>query len=145
MYCHILIATDGSELAGRAVEHGVAVAKATGAKVTAVTVTERFPTSSGVMMPSAGDVRRYEVAMAQGAQGILAKVEAAARAAGVAFAGLHIPDVYPADGIMMACQDRGCDLIVMATHGRRGMDRFLMGSQATKVMTASKVPVLICR
>lgn len=145
MYRHILIATDGSDIARRAEEQGIAVARALGATVTALMVTERFPANSPVMLPSTDDVRRYEGEMAKGAGAVLARVGKAATAAGVACATLHIPDGSTVESILTACQQEGCDLVVMATHGRRGIDRLLLGSQAMKVMTASTVPVLICR
>ena len=145
MYRHIMIATDGSDVAGRAVVQGLGLARAIGARVTAVTVTDRFPTSSPVMMPTADDVGRYETGAAKTARDILDKVCRAAAELGVAANSEHVVDELPAEGILKACRTHGCDLIVMATHGRRGIDRMLVGSQASKVMTTSTVPVLICR
>jgi nucleotide-binding universal stress UspA family protein len=58
---------------------------------------------------------------------------------------LHVKDQYPAEGIVEAAQARGCDLIVMASHGRRGLSKLLLGSQATRVLTHTDVPVLVCR
>lgn len=145
MYRHILIATDGSEVAARAEAQGLALAKAIGAGVTALTVTEMYPTNNGVILPSASDVTIYEQRAAAEAQKILARVAAAAREVGVACATRHIGGQHPAEGILHAAMEAGCDLIVMSTHGRRGLDRFLLGSQAQKVMTYSTVPVLICR
>jgi nucleotide-binding universal stress UspA family protein len=145
MYRHILIATDGSEVAARAETQGLALAMAIGAQVTALTVTEMYPTTGGVLMPSAGDVSRYEAQAAAEAEKILARVAAAAKEHGVSCASRHIWDMLPAEGILQAAKEGGCDMIVMSTHGRRGLDRFLLGSQAQKVMTYSTVPVLICR
>ena len=68
-----------------------------------------------------------------------------ARRLGVACATRHIADQLPAEGILAACQKHGCDLIVMASHGRRGLSKLLLGSQANKVVTLSSVPVLVCR
>lgn len=145
MYRNILIATDGSELAGGAVSQGLGLAKAIGASVTAVTVTDQYPTDKAVLMPTAGDVDRYEAGAAAAARAILDRVAQAAVELGVTCKTHHVRDELPAEGIIQACRQHGCDLIVMATHGRRGMDRLLVGSQAAKVMTASSVPVLICR
>jgi nucleotide-binding universal stress UspA family protein len=145
VYRNILIATDGSEVAGRAVVQGLGLAKSLGACVIAVTVTDGFPAASPVMLPTAADVDRYKMAAAETARSILDRVADAASDLGVRCERHHVADALPADGIIDACREHGCDLIVMATHGRRGMDRLLVGSQAAKVMTASSVPVLICR
>jgi nucleotide-binding universal stress UspA family protein len=145
MYRNILIATDGSGLADRAVAQGLALAKALGARVTAVTVTQQFPTSEGVMLPNAGDVRSYEEIAASAARRILDQVEASAAELGVPCTAVHVADDWPAEGILKTCQEQGCDAIVMATHGRRGIDRVLLGSQAAKVVKLGKVSVLVCR
>lgn len=144
MYKHLLIATDGSELAGKAVATGLQLAKALGAKVTAVTVTEAWQS----MVPSEGafvfPVEVYEQAATQRATRILGDVVAQAQKLGVACDTLHVTE-FPAEGIVLAAKDKGCDLIVMASHGRRGLSRVLLGSQAVRVLTHSTVPVLICR
>jgi nucleotide-binding universal stress UspA family protein len=144
MYKHLLIATDGSELAGKAVATGLQLAKALGAEVTAVTVTEAWAT----MVPGEGafvfPVEEYEQAAAQNAKRILADVAAQAQKVGVACDTVHVTE-FPAEGIVLTAKDKGCDLIVMASHGRRGISRVLLGSQAVRVLTHSTVPVLICR
>ena len=144
MYKHLLIATDGSELAGKAVATGLQLAKALGAKVTAVTVTEAW----AAMVPGEGafvfPVEEYERAAAQNAARILADVAAQAQKLGVACETVHVTE-FPAEGIILTAKDKGCDLIVMASHGRRGLSRVLLGSQAVRVLTHSTVPVLICR
>lgn len=145
MYKHLVIATDGSELANKAVEHGLELAKAIGAKVTAVTVSEPLPPmvtpDASVVLP----IQDYENAVAANAATILAEVSAAARARAVACDVVHVKDQFPAEGIVETAQARGADLIVMASHGRRGLSKLLLGSQANKVVTQSPVPVLICR
>jgi nucleotide-binding universal stress UspA family protein len=73
------------------------------------------------------------------------EAEAAARRAGVACETLHVKDKFAAAGIIETARDHGCDMIVMSSHGRRGLTRLLLGSQANKVVTLSTVPVLICR
>ena len=145
MYRHILLATDGSELANRAVTHALELARSLGAKLTAVTVTDMFPTGPYSPIPWPADVERYEAAVAASARSILKKVSEAARPLGVDCATQHIAGRPPAEGILAACEEHGCDLIVMASHGRRGIQKLLLGSQANKVVTQSSVPVLVCR
>ena len=145
MFKHILIATDGSELAQKGVDQGLALAKPLGAKVTAVTVTEPM---AAMMMGEAAialPLDDYDKAASANAAQILAGVGAAASKAGVACDTLHVKDQYPAEGIVEAAKGRGCDLIVMTSHGRRGLSKLLLGSQATRVLTLSEVPVLVCR
>lgn len=145
MYRNILIATDGSQTGERAVTHGLGMARSTGAAVTVVTVTERFPTRSGVLMPTADDVIRYEGLASASARKVLDPVRATAETLGIACQTRHIKDSEPADGILAVCREGQCDLVVMATHGRRGLDRLLLGSQTAKVMAGTALPVLVCR
>jgi nucleotide-binding universal stress UspA family protein len=145
MYRHLLIATDGSDLADKAVEQGLALAKAIGARVTAVTVSEPLPAlvaaDGAVVLP----IQEYEEAAVANATRILSGVSAAAASSGMACDTVHVKDQPPADGIVATAQARGADLIVMASHGRRGLSKLLLGSQANKVVTHSSVPVLVCR
>jgi len=134
MYKHILIATDGSELA-----------KALGATVTALTVADLFPTGPYSSIPLPSMVERYEADAAESARKILSSVSEAASKLGVVCDTMHIKDQTPAEGIIAAAREKACDLIVMASHGRRGVSRMLLGSQAQKVVTISPVAVLICR
>jgi nucleotide-binding universal stress UspA family protein len=145
MYKHILIATDGSDLAARAVTTGLGLAKVLKAKVTALTATEPWSAMiSGEATAFAFPIEDYEKAAAAAAVGILAKVSEEAKKADVVCETVHVSD-FPAEGIIATAKSRGCDLIVMASHGRRGLARILIGSQATRVLTLSSVPVLICR
>jgi nucleotide-binding universal stress UspA family protein len=145
MYRHLLIATDGSELANNAVAHGLALAKAVGAKVTAVTVTEPFPAfaigDASVALP----IQEYEEAASSSAANILGEVSAAAKMKGVACEVVHVNDQLPAQGIVQTAKATGSDLIVMASHGRRGLSKLVLGSQANEVVSQTAVPVLICR
>jgi nucleotide-binding universal stress UspA family protein len=145
MYQHLLIATDGSELAGKAVDQGLALAKELGAKVTAVTVTEPLASmiAGEAVYPTLID--DYDRAMELGAKRILATVREAAEKIGVTFEGVYLKEHYPADAIVEAAKARACDLIVMASHGRSGVAKLLMGSQAAKVLTYSTIAVLVCR
>ena len=144
MYKHILIATDGSDLAGKAVAAGFDLAKQLQAKVTAVTVTEPWTAHlSGEF--GLASVDQYEESADENAARILDGLIKLARAANVECATLHAKDQFPAEGILQAATANNCDLIVMASHGRRGLGRLLLGSQAVNVLTHSKLPVLICR
>ena len=145
MYKHILIASDGSELAGKAVADALALAKALDAKVTAVTVTDIFPTGPYSSIPLPSMIDRYEAAAVEAASKILSLVSEAASKLAVACETMHIKDQAPAEGIIAAASEKGCDLIVMASHGRRGVTRLLLGSQAQKVVALSNVAVLVCR
>jgi nucleotide-binding universal stress UspA family protein len=145
MYAHILIASDGSDLAQRAVEQGLALAKALNAKVTAVTVTEPWTAAVSGEWAVAFPVEEYEKATAANAEKILSGVQAAATSLGVTCDGVHVKDQYAAEGIVEEAKARDCDLIVMASHGRRGIAKFILGSQATRVLAHSAVPLLICR
>jgi nucleotide-binding universal stress UspA family protein len=143
MYKNILIATDESELAQKAVAQGLALARALDAKVTAVTVTEPWATLAPPEVLN--EFQEFERAARVRAKHILDGVAAAAKEASVTCAKLHVTDRFPAEGILEAAANIGADLIVMASHGRRGLAKFLLGSQATEVLTHSTVPVLICR
>jgi len=145
MYAHILIATDGSELAERAVEQGLTLAKTLGSKVTIVTVTEPWTAAVSGEWAVAFPVEDYEKAAAANAKKVLAGAQAAAARHGVVCQTIHVKDQFAAEGIVEEAKARACDLIVMASHGRRGIARFVLGSQATRVLAHSSVPLLICR
>ena len=123
MYKHILIATDGSELAGKAVTTGLALAKQLKAKVTAVTASEPWTSMVTGEAAFAFPVEEYEKAAAENATRILGEVSAAAKIQDVACETVRVND-FPAEGIIETAKARGCDLIVMASHGRgRGYRR----------------------
>ena len=145
MYKHILIATDGSELAGKAVAAGFALARELQAQVTAVTVTEPWTALVSGEAMIVFPTEDYEKTANENAARILAGVSALARKADISCATVHAKDQYPADGILDTAKKNHCDLIVMASHGRRGLGRLLLGSQAVNVLTHSSLPVLICR
>lgn len=149
MYRHILIATDGSELGAKGVEAGINLAKQLGARVTIVTVTEMWDSAniaaSAMWMADARPIQEYENAAADGARKVLDAAAAAAKTAGVSADVAHIKDKHPAEGIIQAAGERGADLVVMASHGRRGLGRLILGSQTTEVLVHSKVPVLVVR
>lgn len=148
MYRHILIATDGSELAHKGVAHGLALAARLQARVTALTVSEPIVTGFddalgwGALGAAASE---FEVAREQAAKKILDAVEAEARQAGVAVQAKHVSGRYAAEAIAHVAEAEGCDLVVMASHGRRGLGRLLVGSQTQEVLTHSRIPVLVIR
>jgi nucleotide-binding universal stress UspA family protein len=148
MYGRILIATDGSELAGKAIIHGISLAKRLNAPVCIVTVTEAWSSSDLARAARRGNqnpIAQYEEMATAAASHILEGAAQVAKAAGVSCETVHIRDQHPAEGIIAAASDKACDLIVMASHGRRGLGRILLGSQANEVLTHSKVPALIVR
>jgi nucleotide-binding universal stress UspA family protein len=147
MYKHILIATDGSEVGGRGVAHGLALAKQLNAAVTIVTVTEMWsaPDVPGIWYGNHNPLEEYEESVAAEARKVLDAAAEAAKKAGIAVQLKHVKDKHPAEGIVEAAAQSGSDLIVMASHGRRGLGRLLLGSQTTEVLSHSKLPVLVVK
>jgi nucleotide-binding universal stress UspA family protein len=149
MFRHILIATDGSIVADRAAHQGLELARQLGAEVTAVTVTEGWIEHAGWLevigtMTPPWWAQVYAQAAQQNAASILDTVKDMAEAKQVPCTTLYVPDQHPAEGIVDTVKARGCDAIVMGSHGRRGMTKLLMGSVAAKVVALSEVPVLVC-
>jgi nucleotide-binding universal stress UspA family protein len=145
MYKNILIPTDGSDLATNAVKHGVDFAKEIDAKVTGVTVTEPFHVLS--LAPTQLEYTRAEYKKDSEARAakVLGSVSAAAGSAGVSCETLHVEHEHPYQAIIDTAASKGCDLIVMASHGRRGVAAVVLGSETVKVLTHSKIPVLVYR
>lgn len=142
MFKHILIATDGSELAGKGVVAGLELAKTIGAKVTVVIAIE--PWKSMIVGEAAFSfpLEEYEKAAAETAATVLNAAKQLADKAQVTCETLHVTN-FPAEGIVETAEAKACDLIVLTSHGRRGLARAFLGSQATRVLTLSKVPVLV--
>lgn len=147
MYKHILIATDGSELSSRGLEHGLRLAAATGARATIITVTEPWQSvdAGQVWGGAASLLEEYRTHAEQAATKILDGARKRASALGVEHETLYVADAYPGDAILATAEERNADVIVMASHGRRGLNRLLLGSQANTVITHSKIPVLVVR
>jgi nucleotide-binding universal stress UspA family protein len=146
MYTHILVPTDGSELSQKGVDHALSLAKALGSKVTVITVTDPFPIIYGrEWQPGPAEARRFEEENNNAAAAIFAKVRADADRMGVPVETLHVPNQPAGMAIVDASQNLGCNLIVMSSHGRSGLSRMLLGSQTSKVLAHSKVPVLVVR
>ena len=149
MFKSILVATDGSDLANKALDLALETARLNGARLTIVTATDPVATgigSGGFGTIDAGPiVARLEEAYAAEAADLLAKARHRAQEAGIAAQTLHLPRHRPADGILEAADEKGCDLIVMTSHGRRSIMSMLLGSETRKVLSHAKIPVLIVR
>jgi len=145
LYKNILIPTDGSDPATTAVKHGVNFAKEIGAKITGVTVTEPFHVLS--LKPSQLEYTpaEYKKHSKAHAEKVLGSVSAAAASAGISCETVHAEHEHPYQGIIDTAASKGCDLIVMASHGRRGVAAVVLGSETVKVLTHSKIPVLVYR
>lgn len=148
MYKHILVATDGSKLSQKAIATGVKLAGSLGARLTAVYVMPEYvPPMYGeaaIYLPEMSP-KRFKAAVDKDANAALAVVAKAASGAGVKSTGVKVTNAQPWSAIISAARSKKCDLIVMASHGRRGLAGLLLGSETTKVLTHSKVPVLVCR
>ena len=137
MFKHILVSTDGSKLSGKAIRAAVRLAAATGAKLTGCYVVAPY------VAPMYGEAAIYVPAVSPKRYKELTGREA--RTAGVEYRGASLTAGNPWEGIIRAAKARKCDLIVMASHGRRGLAGLVLGSETTKVLTHSKIPVLVCR
>jgi len=145
MFQHILLPTDGSELAAKAVQRGVTFAKEQGARVTAVIVSRPFHvmTLEPGMLTDTPDA--YAKHVAERTKKYLEVAAVAAKAAGVPCDAVSLEHEHPYQGIIETAENKGCDLIIMASHGRSGMSAVVLGSQTVKVLTHSKIPVLVYR
>jgi len=145
MYTNILIPTDGSELAGKAVEHGIDLAERIGAKVTVLTVLPPFHTFTTDTQMIEDTPVQYKARMQKQAANTLGAVTHAAQAAGVACEAVQVEHEHPYRAIIETAGSKGCDLIVMASHGRHGISAIVLGSETVKVLTHCKIPVLVQR
>ncbi len=145
MFKHILIPTDGSDLSRKAILYGVQLAKESGAKVTGLTVTEPYQAAGmdAVFVPI--DLGDYEEQSRVLSEKAIEQVKMAAQAAGVSCETIREVHDQPYRAIIDAALALGCDLIVMASHGRRGISALLLGSETAKVLTHSTIPVLVYR
>jgi nucleotide-binding universal stress UspA family protein len=162
MYANILLSTDGSDVARKGLKHGFALAKALNVKVTVITVTEPLPInvteplSINVTEPlsmdfgsghaggwSAEEIDRFDTACKERAGKVLDEAQAMAEHIGISAELLHIPNAHPASAMIETAKSRGCDLIVMGSHGRRGLRKLLLGSQISEVLADASVPVLV--
>ncbi|MCP3387266.1 universal stress protein [Bradyrhizobium sp. CCGB12] len=141
MYRHILIPTDGSELAERGVAHGLTLAKSLGATVSVIFVVEPFSEVSSRFLEA---VVAYVEFRKQQAASVLDAVANEAKTAGVSCQTIQVESGHPHQAIIAAAADKGCDLIVMSSHGRSGVAALLIGSVTSKVLSHAKIPVLVC-
>jgi nucleotide-binding universal stress UspA family protein len=145
MHQHILIPTDGSELSQNAVDYGVALAKSANAKVTILTVSTPFHVLAldpGMITETPDQYQGHAAALVAKC---LDAAKQAASAAGVSCETIHVEHDQPYRAIVETASRRMCDLIVMASHGRRGISAIVLGSETVKVLTHSVVPVLVVR
>lgn len=145
MYKHILIPTDGSPLSEAAVKQGIALAKSVSAKVTGITVSAPFHTFALDPMMVSDTAEQYKGHCETRARKFLGSLASAAKAAGVPCQVAHVMADHAYEAIIDTAKSQGCDLIFMASHGRKGVSALVLGSEAVKVLTHSKIPVLVCR
>ena len=139
----ILIATDGSELASHAVAKGLA--KKIAAETVIVTVTPPWSSVVSGETTTAYSHEAYLKDAEQHAEQLLSPIVAKARDSGLTCESAHVKEQFASDGILQTAKDRGCDLIVMASHGRRGLSRFFLGSQTDQVLVQTEIAVLVVR
>ena len=148
MYKHILVATDGSKLSLKAIKSAVALAASLDARITGVYVMPEYVPpiygEAALYIPEMSP-KKFKEAVDKDAKAALATITKLADDADVACSGLKVTNAQPWAAIINTARNRKCDLIVMASHGRRGLAGLLLGSETTKVLTHSKVPVLVCR
>lgn len=147
MYRKLLVATDGSPLSRKAVKSAIDLAGAVGAEVVALYVVPRYPVSyfEGGISVSSQDVARIEKQWTEKGQDVVDAVASAAQAAGIKAKAVVARSDLVAESILAAARKHRCDLIVMASHGRKGIKRILLGSETQHVLTHSTVPVLVLR
>lgn len=141
----ILVPIDGGPLSVEAVSHALALARKTDARICFLTVTEPFEPAASYAVAVSRTFEAHQRNARLHAEHVLTPAMAAASASDVPAEELHLEDADPYRAIIRAAEDFGCDLIVMASHGRRGVSAVLLGSQTVKVLTHSTIPVLVCR
>ena len=147
MYKRIMVATDGSTLSKKAVAHAIDLAALSGAELVAVKVTPRYPQSyfEGSLPLTATEVNKVEKQWTDAAQKIVDAVAKAAKAKGVTTKAVVVKSDIVSDAVIAAAKKHKVDLVVMASHGRRGIKRLLLGSETQQVLTHANVPVLVLR
>lgn len=149
MYRHILVPTDGSALSLKAAREAARLAKASNARITAFYAMAPYPrpfnAEAAVLYPEIFSEKEFAKSSEKAASRALGKVEAEAHKEGVTADSKSVTADAPWKAIIEAAQREQCDLIVMASHGRKGLEGLLLGSETLKVLTHSKTPVLVCR
>lgn len=145
MFKHLLIAIDGSEIADRALRQGLELAKTIGAKVTIINVTMPWASVAvgevAVMFPP----EEYDTNTAAASASLLERAKTTAAASGLSADTVTVSDPQPHTAILDVAKERAVDLIVMGSHGRRGIAGILLGSETVKTLTHGKIPVLVYR
>ena len=147
MYKRIMVATDGSTLSKKAVAHAIELAALSGAELVAVKVTPRYPQSyfEGSLPLTASEVNKIEKQWTDAAQKIVDSVTKSAKAKGVTTKAVVVKSDIVSDAVIAAAKKHKVDLLVMASHGRRGIKRLLLGSETQQVLTHASIPVLVLR
>lgn len=147
MYARILVATDGSTLSKKAVNTAISLAALCGAELIAVKVVPRYPQSyfEGSIPLSVEDVKRVEKQWAEDGQAVVDAVKKTAATKGVTVKAVTVKSDLVSDAVIAAATKHKADLIVMASHGRKGIKRLLLGSETQHVLTHSHIPVLVLR
>lgn len=147
MYTRILVATDGSSLSKKAVTHAIQLAASCGAELVALKVVPRYPQAyfEGSIPLSTVEIGRIESQWTEAAKAALDTVQKAAKAKGVITKGVTLKSDVVSDAIIATAKKHKADLIVMASHGRKGIKRLLLGSETQQVLTHSHIPVLVLR
>lgn len=145
MFRHILIPTDGSEASKTAVQNAIALAKESGARVSGLHVVPEFHIFTYQPELLEESRQQYALDSIAHAKKYLNEIEVNATEAGVIFDTSYVVNDYPYEVIIKTARDKGCDLIVMASHGRKGIKGLLLGSETQKVLTHSLIPVLVFR
>ena len=147
MFKHLLVATDGSKISAKAVAHALGIARGLGAKLTAFYASPDYPSpiyaEASIYVPMKR--KEYMAACKKAADAILNPIAAKAKTAGVEFDTAHSIAAVPWRAILIAAKRQKCDAIVMASHGRRGVSALLLGSETQKVLTHTKLPVIVVR
>ena len=147
MYQRILIPTDGSKLSSQAAQAGLQLAELMGAQVVAMNVVPKYPMSyfEGGMAVEADQAKRLEKEWTDKAEAVVQALKDKAEARGLKAKAVTVRSDLVAESIIAASKKHKCDLIVMASHGRKGLKRLLLGSETSNVLTHSHVPVLVLR
>jgi nucleotide-binding universal stress UspA family protein len=148
MFKHILVATDGSELSGKAIRTAARLASDIGARLTGAYVLAPYVPPAydeGVIYSGLLSPKKYKEASEKAARKALAEVEIEARTGGLGYGSAMLTADSPWEGIIRIAKGKKCDLIVMASHGRRGLAGLVLGSETHKVLTHTRIPVLVCR
>jgi nucleotide-binding universal stress UspA family protein len=145
MFKHLLVATDGSQLSDKAGLNAVQLAKSLSARLTAITVSIPFHVFATDAVMVTDTKHGYNKDCKRRAEKYLGVIKTASESSGLSFEGIHVFHDHPYAAIIDTAAKKGCDVICMASHGRRGIAALVLGSETIKVLTHSKVPVVVWR